>query len=101
MVTSWTRATCDYPAGSRVMMTGVVAYMPHLPRYVPYAWVFVVVVLFLIALIFVRMYVLGDWFRRRAAHRSGQRTVRRVSRVPEPGGSHGHRAATRRRSKRP
>ena len=47
----------------------------HLPRYVPYAWVFVLVVLVLIALIFVRVYVLGDWFKRRAAHRSGQRTA--------------------------
>jgi hypothetical protein len=82
------------------MMTGL-AYMPHLPRYVPYAWVFVVVVLFLIALIFVRMYVLADWFRRRAAHRSGQRTVHRASRAPERGGNHGHRAASRRRPNRP
>jgi hypothetical protein len=82
------------------MMTGL-AYMPQLPRYVPYAWVFVVVVLFLIVLIFVRMYVLGDWFRRRAAHRSGQRTVHRVSRVPERGGNHGHRAASKRRPNRP
>jgi hypothetical protein len=87
------------------MMTGL-AYMPHLLRYVPYAWVFVVVVLFLIALIFVRVYVLGDWFRRRAAHRAGQRTTHHVSHVPERGGSHGnhgnhgHRAASKRRPNR-
>jgi uncharacterized membrane protein YqiK len=85
------------------MMTGL-AYMPHLPRYVPYAWVFVVVVVFLILLIFVRMYVLGDWFRRRAAHRaahrSGQPTVHRANRVPQQGGSHGHRAGSRRRPNR-
>jgi hypothetical protein len=81
------------------MMTGL-AYMPHLPRYVPYAWVFVLVVLVLIALIFVRVYVLGDWFKRRAAHRSGQRAVHHVSHAPERGGSHGHRAGSRRRPNR-
>jgi hypothetical protein len=81
------------------MMTGL-AFGLHLPSYVPYAWVFVVVVLFLIALIFVRMYVLGDWFRRRAAHRAGQRTVHHVSHVPERGGSHGHRAGSKRRPNR-
>jgi hypothetical protein len=84
-------------------MTGL-AYMPHLPRYVPYAWVFVVVVLFLIALIFIRMYVLGDWFRRRAVDRalsrSGHRTSHPVSHVSDRGGSHGHRAGSRRRPNR-
>jgi hypothetical protein len=80
-------------------MTGL-AFGVHLPSYVPYAWVFVVVVLFLIALIFVRMYVLGDWFRRRAAHRAGQRTVHRVRHAPERGGSHRHRAASKRRPNR-
>jgi hypothetical protein len=89
-------------------MTGL-AYMPHLPHYVPYAWIFVVVVLFLIALIFIRVYVLGDWFRRRAAHRAGQHrsghgtvhgTVHPVSHLPERGGSHGHRAGSRRRPNR-
>jgi hypothetical protein len=87
-----------------VLMTGL-AYMPHLPHYVPYAWIFVVVVLFLIALIFIRVYVLGDWFRRRAAHRAGQHrsgheAVHPVSHVPERGGSHGHRAGSRRRPNR-
>jgi hypothetical protein len=86
-----------------VLMTGL-AYMPHLPRYVPFAWIFVIVVLLLIALIFIRMYVLGDWFRRRslrkAAHESGQRKVHPVSHVPEHGGSHGHRAGSRRRPNR-
>ena len=82
------------------MMTGL-AYIPHLARHVPYAWVFVVVVLFLIALIFVRVYVLGDWFRQRAAHRSGQRAVHHhVSQVPKQGGRHGHRAGTKRRPNR-
>jgi hypothetical protein len=41
-----------------VTMTDL-AYMPTLPLYVPYAWVFVAAFLFLIALIFVRVYVLG------------------------------------------
>jgi hypothetical protein len=82
------------------MMTGFVAYEPHLPRYVPYAWIFVLVILFLIALIFIRMYVLGDWFARRAAHRAGQQTAHRVSHGPARGGSRQHRAASKRRSKR-
>jgi hypothetical protein len=82
------------------MMTGL-ALIPRGPRYIPYAWVFVVVVILLIVLIFIRVYVLGDWFRRRAAHRSGQRTVHHASRVPERGGSHGHRPVSRRRPNRP
>jgi hypothetical protein len=81
-------------------MMAVHAYIPHLLWHVAYAWVFVVVVLFLIALIFVRVYVLGDWFARRAAHRAGQRTVHHVSHPPERGGSHGHRAGSRRRPNR-
>ena len=83
------------------MMTGVVAYMPRLPRYVPDAWVFVIVFLFLIMLIFVRVYGMGDRSRRRTAHRSRRRTVHRASRVPERGGNHGHRAVSRRRPNRP
>jgi hypothetical protein len=65
------------------------------------AWEFVAVVLVLIALVFVRVYVLGDWFRRRAAHRSGQRAAHSASRVPERDGNHGHRATSRRRQNRP
>ncbi len=86
-----------------MLMTGL-AYMPHLPRYVPYAWIFVFVVLLLIALIFIRMYVLGDWFRRRALHKaehqSRHRTAHPASHMPERGGSHGHRAGSRRRPNR-
>jgi hypothetical protein len=81
-------------------MTGLAYGGPHLPRYVPYAWVFVLVVLVLIALIFVRVYVLGDWFKRRAAHRSGQRTAHHVSHVPQRGGTQKHRAGSRRRPNR-
>jgi hypothetical protein len=82
------------------MTTGVAALMIRLPRYVPYAWIFVVVVLACIALIFLRVYVLGDWFARRAARRSGGHSARRVSRVQAHGGSHGHRTAAKRRAHR-
>jgi hypothetical protein len=85
------------------MMTNL-AFGVQLPRHVPYGWVFVLVVLVVIALIFIRMYVLGDWFRRRAidraANRSGHRTSHPVSHVTEQGGSHGHRAGSRRRPNR-
>ena len=89
------------------MLTGV-AVMPKLVsfgrvsfRSTPYDWVPLAVIILLIVLIFVRVYVLGDWFRRRAAHRSGRRTVHRASRVPERGGNHGHRTVSRRRPNRP
>ena len=59
------------------MLTGV-AVMPTMPRYMPYGWVFVVAVIALILLIFIRVYVIGDRSRRmaqrsrrRAGHRSG------------------------------
>jgi hypothetical protein len=90
------------------MMTSV-AVIPTGPRYIPYGWVFVVVVILLIMLIFIRVYGRGDRSRRRTAHRSGRRTAHRsrrrtahrASRVPERGGNHGHRAASRRRPDRP
>ena len=101
------------------MMTGLAYGSGSMVGRLPDAWIFIVVFLLLIALIFVRVYVLGDWFRRRAAHRSGQRTVHRASHVPERGGSHGpqgnhgpqgshghqgnhgHQTASRRRQHRP
>jgi hypothetical protein len=57
------------------MLTGV-AVMPTMPRYLPYGWVFVVAVIALILLIFIRVYVIGDRSWRRIAHRSraGQRS---------------------------
>lgn len=73
------------------MMTGV-ALIPTGPRYIPYGWVFVVVVIVLIALIFIRVYGRGAQSRRRTAHRASHR--------PERGGNHGHRAVSRRRPNR-
>jgi hypothetical protein len=58
------------------MLTGV-AVMPTMPRYMPYGWVFVVAVIAIILLIFIRVYVIGDRSRRRIAHRSRRRTGRR------------------------
>jgi VIT1/CCC1 family predicted Fe2+/Mn2+ transporter len=58
------------------MLTGV-AVMPAMPRYLPYGWVFVVAVIAIILLIFIRMYVTGDRSGRRIAHRSRRRAGHR------------------------
>jgi hypothetical protein len=58
------------------MLTGV-AVMPTMPRYMPYGWVFVVAVIALILLIFIRVYVIGGRSRRRIAHRSRRRAGHR------------------------
>ena len=58
------------------MLTGV-AVMPTMPRYLPYGWVFVIVVVALILLIFIRVYVIGDRSRWRIAHRSRRRAGHR------------------------
>jgi uncharacterized membrane protein len=58
------------------MLTGV-AVMPTMPRYMPYGWVFVVAVIALIVLIFIRVYVIGGRSRRRIAHRSRRRAGHR------------------------
>jgi hypothetical protein len=58
------------------MLTGV-AVMPAMPRYLPYGWVFVVAVIAIILLIFIRMYVIGDRSGRRIAHRSRRRAGHR------------------------
>jgi hypothetical protein len=88
------------------MLTGV-AVVPKLVslgrwsfRSTPYDWVPLAVIMLLIVLIFVRVYVLGAWFQRRAAHRSGQRATHRANRVTERGGNRGHRAASKRRPNR-
>jgi len=87
---------------TRVVVIAAPGYMVHGPgRNFAGAWEFVVVVLVLIVLIFVRVYVLGDWFRRRAAHRSVGRTAHGAGRGRERNGNHGHRAASRRRPNRP
>jgi hypothetical protein len=58
------------------MLTGV-AVMPTMPRYMPYGWVFVVAVIALILLIFIRVYVIGGRSQRRIAHRSRRRAGHR------------------------
>jgi VIT1/CCC1 family predicted Fe2+/Mn2+ transporter len=58
------------------MLTGV-AVMRTMPRYMPYGWVFVVAVIALILLIFIRAYVIGGRSRRRIAHRSRRRAGHR------------------------
>jgi hypothetical protein len=70
------------------MLTGV-AVTPHVVslgrvgfRPTPYDWVPLAVIILIIVLIFVRVYVVGDWFRRRKAHRAGH--------VPGRGAEHGH-----------
>jgi hypothetical protein len=99
------------------MLTIVAFGSPRISGPIPYAWVFLVVFLALIALIFFRVYgrggqsgrQAGHHSRRRAAHKSGHEaahnsgheTAHSVSHVPERGESHGHRAASRRRHKRP
>ena len=55
------------------MLTGV-AVMPAMPRYMPYGWVFVLAVIALILLVFIRVYVMGGRSRRRISHRSRRRT---------------------------
>jgi hypothetical protein len=61
---------------------------------------FVIGVLVLIALIFIRMYAWGDQSGRRTAHGYRRRTAHRAGRVPQRGGDHGHRTASRRRPNR-
>lgn len=86
------------------MLTGI-AILVHGPRYIPYGWVFVAVVLFVIALIFVRAYgrggrsggPTGHRSRRRTGHGSGQGTAQHSSHVPGQGGNHGHQEVSRRR----
>ena len=108
------------------MLTGVAIYHgPRITGPVPYAWVFVVVFLALIALIFFRVYGRGNepgrqaghHSRRRNAHKSGHATAHTsghatahmsehgtthsASQAPGQAEKHGHRAASRRRQHRP
>ena len=72
------------------------------PTNFPGAWVFVVGVILLIVLIFLRMYGgRARSGRRRTAHRSGRQTAHSASREPERGGDHEHRAVSRRRPNQP
>jgi hypothetical protein len=74
------------------MLTGI-AVVPTRDFVFPGSWAFVLGVLLLIVLIFIRMYVWGD--------RSGRRTARRAGRAPERGKDHGQRTVSRRRPNRP
>ncbi len=80
------------------MLTGI-AFLVHGPRYIPYGWVFVAVVLFAIAAIFVRIYGRGDRAGRHSGHRTRQ-TAHHDGHAPERGANRGHRARSRRRQKR-
>ena len=86
-----------------MILTGVATNLTSLAglRALPYGWEFVVVVILLILLFYVRVYGPRNGSRQKTGHRSGRRTARRASRVPERGGSHGHTAVFRRRSNRP
>ena len=83
-----------------VVMPVLVSVRPVGFRPTPYDWVPLAVIILLIV-IFVGVYSRGGRSRGPSAHRSGRRTVRRASRVPERDGNHGHREASRRRSNRP
>jgi hypothetical protein len=89
------------------MLTGI-AILVHGPRYIPYGWVFVAVVVFLIALIFVRVYgrggrsggPTGHRSGRRNGHRSRQGTAHHASHPTEQGGNHEPHEESRRRPNR-
>ena len=67
----------------------------------PGAGLFVIIVLAVIVLIFLRMYVWGGRSRGPSGHRSRRRTEHQASHEPEQGEHHGHQAASRRRPGRP
>ena len=76
------------------MLTGVAFPPGRLPRSFPGfpgAWLFVFIIILLIALIFTRVYAGGDRSGRVTGHRSRRRTAHRAGRGPERGGNHGHR----------
>ena len=80
------------------MLTGI-AILVHGPRYIPYGWVFVVVVLVLIAAVFIRVYGRGNRSADQTGHRSRQ-AEHHEGHKPEQGGSHGHQPGSRRRPNR-
>ncbi len=91
------------------MLTGV-AILPRVPPHAfPYGWVFIVVVIALILLIFIRVYVFGNRPAQQAEHPArnqpeqppGQHTEHHAGHPPAQGGNHGHRPASRRRRHRP
>ena len=85
------------------MLTGVAINPTSLAelRALPYGWEFVVVVILLILLFYMRVYGPRNGSRQKTGHRSGRRTARRASRVPERDGNQGHSAVSRRQPHRP
>jgi hypothetical protein len=75
------------------MLTGVAIMIPRVLaglRGLPFGWEFAVVVILLILLFCIRVYGPRNGSRQKTGHRSGWRTARRASRVPERGGNRRH-----------
>jgi hypothetical protein len=85
------------------MLTGVAINPTSLAwlRGLPYGWEFVVAVILLILLFYIRVHRPRNGSRQKTGHRSGRRTARHASSVPERGGNHGHSAVSRRQPHRP
>jgi len=86
-----------------VMLSGVATNLTSLAglRALPYGWEFVVVVILLILLFYMRVYGPRNGSRQKNGHGSGRRTARRASRVPERNENQGHSAVSRRQPHRP
>jgi len=74
------------------MLTGVATIPTNLAglRGLPFGWEFVVVVILLVLLLYIRVYGPGNGSRQKTGHRSGRWTARHASRVPEPGRNRRH-----------
>ena len=86
-----------------MILTGVATNLTSLAglRALPYGWEFVVVVILLILLFYIRVHRPRNGSWQKTGHRSGRRTARHASSVPERGGNHGHSAVSRRQPHRP
>ena len=84
------------------MLSGVATNLTSLAglRALPYGWEFVVVVILLILLFYMRVYGPRNGSRQKTGHGSG-RTARRASRVPGRDENQGHSAVSRRQPHRP
>ena len=86
------------------MLTGVAIMIPTVLarlRGLPFGWEFVVVVILLTLLFYIRVYGPRNGFRQKTGHGSGRWTARRASRVPERNENQGHSAVSRRQPHRP